>query len=356
MRPVNPRIAAVEPLLTPAELRATVPVSDLATQTLLSSRHEISRVLDGTDDRLLVVTGPCSVHDADACLTYAERLAHLAEEVSDTLLLVMRVYVEKPRTRLGWKGLVSDPHLNGSHDVNEGLRLSRELLTKVLELGLPTGCEFLDPTVARYLSDLVSWGAIGARTVQSQTHRALTSGLEMPVGMKNTTTGAVGDAIDAIVCASQGHVFPGIDDDGLASVIETSGNPDCHIVLRGGAEGPNYGPLDVARTLDALGGAGLPKRLVIDASHGNSGKDHERQPVVVAEVARRIAAGEGGIAGLMVESFLASGRQDLVLGETEQLTFGQSVTDACVGWDRTTRMVAQLADAVTAGRAANVAA
>ncbi|WP_062435671.1 3-deoxy-7-phosphoheptulonate synthase [Herbidospora daliensis] len=356
MRPVNARISAVEPLLTPAELRAEVPLGDRAARTLLKGREEVARVLDGTDDRLLVVTGPCSVHDPAAALTYAERLADLAEEVSDTLLLVMRVYVEKPRTRLGWKGLVTDPHLDGSDDVNEGIRLSRELLAKVLDLGLPTGCEFLDPTVARYLSDVVCWGAIGARTVQSQTHRQLTSGLAMPVGMKNTTTGAVGDAIDAIVCASHGHVFPGIDDDGLASVIQTSGNPDCHVVLRGGASGPNYGPLDVARALDALGGAGLPRRLVIDASHGNSGKDHERQPVVVADVARRIAAGERGIAGLMVESFLASGRQELVLGEPGRLVFGQSVTDACVGWDRTTRMVAQLADAVTAGRAASVAA
>jgi 3-deoxy-7-phosphoheptulonate synthase len=297
-----------------------------------------------------VITGPCSVHDPDAALTYAERLSKLAGEVSNSLLVVMRVYVEKPRTRLGWKGLISDPRLDGSHDVNEGLRLARKLMVEILDAGLPIGCEFLDPVISRYLSDAVAWGSIGARTVQSQVHRQLTSGLSMPVGIKNSTSGQVEDAIDAIITASKGHVFPSIDDDGGAVVVTTSGNPDCHVVLRGGSSSPNYGAAHIARTLELLNVAGLSRTLFVDASHGNSGKDHQRQQLVVADVARRIATGQRGITGMMLESFLTAGRQELILGRSERLVYGQSVTDACVDWGQTICMVEQLAEAVAARR------
>lgn len=347
---LDSRVTPVEPLLAPAALREEIPMSQTAGETVLNGRYEIAQVLSGQNDRLVVVAGPCSIHDPCAALTYAERLSDLARRVSDSLVVVMRVYMEKPRTRLGWKGLISDPHLDGSNDLNSGLRVARSLMVDILETGLPIGCEFLDPLTPRYFSDAVSWGSIGARTVQSQVHRQLTSGLSMPVGIKNATSGHVEDAVDAIVAASKGHVFPGIDDDGVASIVSTSGNPECHVVLRGGSTAPNYGPSDVANALELLGSAGLPQRLFIDASHGNSGKDHERQPHVAGDIARRIAGGEIGIAGIMLESFLAAGRQDLVLGRTERLAYGQSVTDACVDWEQTTRMIEELAEAVETGR------
>jgi 3-deoxy-7-phosphoheptulonate synthase len=268
------------------------------------------------------------------------------------VVVIMRVYVEKPRTRLGWKGLLNDPHLDGSDDVNSGLRLTRGLMTQIAAGGLPIGCEFLDPIVPTYLSDVVAWGCVGARTVQSQTHRQFASGLPMPIGFKNATGGEVADAVDAIVAASRPHTFPSIDDDGRAALVTTTGNPDGHVVLRGGATGPNYGPIDVAKSLHLLGQAGLNRSLVIDASHGNSGKDHRRQPLVVANLAQRLGRGEAGIAGIMLESFLAEGAQKLVLGKSEQLAYGQSVTDACVDWSGTTRLVEQLAEAVGTRRAA----
>ncbi|MER5644409.1 3-deoxy-7-phosphoheptulonate synthase [Streptosporangium sp. NPDC002524] len=347
---LDSRVTPVEPLLAPAALREEIPMSPAAAETVLNGRYEVAQVLSGQSDRLVVVAGPCSIHDPCAALTYAERLSDLARQVSDSLVVVMRVYMEKPRTRLGWKGLISDPHLDGSNDLNSGLRVARSLMVDILETGLPIGCEFLDPLTPRYFSDAVSWGSIGARTVQSQVHRQLTSGLSMPVGIKNATSGHVEDAVDAIVAASKGHVFPGIDDEGVASIVSTSGNPECHVVLRGGSAAPNYGPSDVAGALELLGSAGLPQRLFIDASHGNSGKDHERQPYVAADIARRIAGGETGIAGIMLESFLAAGRQDLVLGRTERLAYGQSVTDACVDWEQTTRMIEELSEAVETGR------
>ncbi|TDD17261.1 3-deoxy-7-phosphoheptulonate synthase [Nonomuraea diastatica] len=350
VRAIHPRIEVVEPLPSPAALRAEIPLSLGAQDVVLGARRDIVQTLKGTDDRLVVVTGPCSVHDPVAALAYAERLSELSRDVSGELLIVMRVYVEKPRTRLGWKGLVSDPRLDGTHDLASGLRLARGLMAEIVGMGLPVACEFLDPAVPAYLSDLVSWAAIGARTVESQIHRQFTSGLDMPVGMKNGTAGGVEHAIDAIVAAAGGHVFPAVGDDGSAAIVATAGNPDCHVVLRGGANGPNYGPVDVARALDLLGSAGLPRSLFVDASHGNSGKDHERQPVVVGEIAERLALGERGIAGVMVESFLTAGRQDLVLGRTDDLTFGQSVTDACVDWGQTIRMIEDLAQSVTARR------
>ncbi|WP_406299850.1 3-deoxy-7-phosphoheptulonate synthase [Embleya sp. NBC_00888] len=347
------RVTAVDRLMSPTALRKEIPIPPETRKAVLAARRDVKRILNGKDDRLVLVTGPCSIHDTEAALVYAERLAEVSRRVADRLLIVMRVYVEKPRTRMGWKGLVSDPGLDGSFDLNTGLRMARGLMVRILETGLPIGCEFLDPMIARYFADAVSWASIGARTVQSQVHRQLTSGLDMPVGIKNTTAGRTGDAIDAIVTASNSHVFPSVTDDGQAAVVTTSGNPDCHVVLRGGTEGPNYSAPDVAETLDQLQAAGLPGRLVIDASHGNSGKDHEEQTNVVEDVAERIADGESGVAGMMIESFLACGRQDLILGRTDGLAYGQSVTDACAGWEQTTHMVECLAEAVTARRAAD---
>ncbi|GAA2947390.1 MULTISPECIES: 3-deoxy-7-phosphoheptulonate synthase [Streptomyces] len=362
MSPSRTAIVAPQPLTAPAPtppqlptpdaLRAQIPMSALAKKTTALARRDIARVLAGRDDRMVVIAGPCSVHDPDAALSYAERLSALAAETRDRLIVVMRVYVEKPRTRVGWKGLLSDPRLDGSHDLPSGLGLARGLMTQIAGTGLPVACEFLDPLVPHYLADAVAWGAIGARTVQSQVHRQLSSGLAMPIGFKNTTDGGVRDAVDAVVSAAGTHVYPGIDGDGRAAVVATRGNPDGHVVLRGGSDGPNYGPAQVAAALEELAAAGLPQRLVVDASHGNSNKDHEQQPVVVADIARRVAAGEEAIAGVMIESFLTAGRQELRLGRTDRLVHGQSVTDACVDWATTADMAGELAAAVGARRAA----
>jgi 3-deoxy-7-phosphoheptulonate synthase len=258
----------------------------------------------------------------------------------------MRVYFEKPRTTLGWKGLINDPGLDGGFDVGRGLRVARSLLLNIVDVGLPVGCEFLDPIIPQYLSDSVSWGSIGARTTESQIHRQLASGLSMPVGIKNSTAGDVQVAVDAIRAASSGQVFIGITDDGRPAILTTAGNPDCHVVLRGSSSGPNFDAANVAQTLDLLSGAGLPRRLVVDASHGNSTKNHDRQLDVVRDLARRIGAGEQGIVGVMLESFLVAGRQELQLGLTSDLTYGQSVTDACIGWDDTDAALHRLAGAV----------
>ena len=313
------------------------------------ARTEIADILAGADDRLLVVVGPCSIHDRDAALDYAARLAVASERLSDQLLIVMRAYFEKPRTTLGWKGLINDPELDGSYAVNTGLRLARGLLLEVAELGLPVGCEFLDPIIPQFLADVVSWGAIGARTSASQVHRQLCSALSMPVGIKNSTEGDVQVAVDAVRAAAAEHLFPEINADGLAALISTTGNPDCHVILRGG-KGPNYAVADVADALARLHAAGLPERVMIDASHGNSGKDHVRQAEVVGEIAGRVAGGEPGIMGVMLESFLVAGRQELTLGRRAELTYGQSITDACLDWDTTSALLDQLAAAITTRR------
>ena len=344
------RISSVHHLETPSRLSQEFPMSPATQVTVLRARKAITRILNGTDHRRLLITGPCSVHDREAALAYAAQLAELAREVSDSLLIVMRVYVEKPRTRLGWKGLISDPHLDGSYDINAGLRLARGLMVEITAMGLPVACEFLDPAIARYFTDVVAWASIGARTVQSQVHRQFISGVGMPVGIKNATSGRVEDAVDAIVAAGKGHVFPNGTDNGKVAIVSTTGNPDCHVVLRGGTTGPNYDSVFVAHAVDLLRAAGLPESLVIDASHGNSGKDHERQLFVVADLARRIATGESAIAGVMLESFLAAGRQELELGRADRLAFGQSVTDACIDWTQTVAAVRELAAAVDAGR------
>ena len=337
-------VAGFQPLIAPNELLAELPLGEARAATVRSSRDAVRRIVAGDDDRLLVVVGPCSVHDVDAAVDYAVRLAKTAAELADELYVVMRVYFEKPRSTVGWKGLINDPGLNGSHDVHRGLRTARRLLLDVLDLGLPVGCEFLDPNSPQYIADAVSWGAIGARTTESQVHRQLASGLSMPVGFKNGTNGSVKVAVEACRAAHGSHVFFGLDASGRASVVTTTGNPDVHVILRGGSDGPNYQPEHVAAALAAVRQAGMPPTVMVDASHGNSRKDHRRQAVVARELATQIGGGERGIAGVMIESFLVAGRQDLA--DPGALTYGQSVTDACLGWDVTADVLAGLARAV----------
>nr|WP_091617921.1 3-deoxy-7-phosphoheptulonate synthase [Amycolatopsis saalfeldensis] len=344
------RTTAISPLISPALLREDHPVDAAVAKVVRQGRSETVDILDGRDDRLAVVVGPCSVHDPEAALDYARKLAAKAEELRGDLHIVMRVYFEKPRTTLGWKGLINDPDLDGTFAVNKGLRLARELLLDVSALGLPVGCEFLDPITPQFIADIVSWGSIGARTAASQVHRQLCSALSMPVGIKNSTEGDIQVAVDATRAAAASHVFPGITIDGLAALLTTSGNPDCHVILRGSSAGPNYDPASVTETLGRLEKSGLPERVIIDASHGNSRKDHVRQGEVVTELAARIAEGERGIVGLMMESFLTAGRQELVLGRASELTYGQSITDACLDWDSTTGLLDTLAAAVRARR------
>ncbi|MEK8072878.1 3-deoxy-7-phosphoheptulonate synthase [Rhodococcoides navarretei] len=340
------RTISISPLIAPSVLRREHAVDDAISATVRTGRAGVVDVLDGTDDRLIVVVGPCSVHDTDAALDYARRLAATAAELGDRLHIVMRVYFEKPRTTLGWKGLINDPHLDGSFDINAGLRVGRQLLLDISALGLPVGCEFLDPITPQYIADLVSYGAIGARTAASQVHRQLCSALSMPVGIKNSTEGDIQVAVDGTRAAAASHVFPGTDLDGQAALIRTVGNPDCHVILRGGVDGPNYDAESVADTVARLRKSGLPERVVIDASHGNSRKDHNKQVDVVTDVAARVAGGEHGIVGLMLESFLVEGRQDLELGRRDDLVYGQSITDACLDWDTTATQLNVLAAAV----------
>ncbi len=344
------RIERIVPLLTPLELFEELPLTDEVADVVLRGRSDCHGVLDGEDDRLLVVVGPCSVHDPVATREYAERLAEQAARLRGELLVTMRVYFEKPRTTIGWKGLINDPHLDGSGDVNTGLRTARRLLLEVLGLGLPIGCEFLDPITPQYISDAVSWGAIGARTVESQIHRQLGSGLSMPVGFKNRTDGNVQVAVDAVRAAAAAHAFAGIHGDGRPAILHTRGNRDCHVILRGGRGAPNHDPESVAHTLELLRAAGLRERVMIDLSHDNSGKDPERQPAVAAGVAAQIAGGQRAIVGAMLESFLRAGRQDPA--PAERLTYGQSITDGCLGWESTVEVLDGLADAVRRRRAA----
>ncbi|WP_007025684.1 3-deoxy-7-phosphoheptulonate synthase [Saccharomonospora iraqiensis] len=344
------RITGVSPLLSPALLRQEHPVDPGVAKTVAQGRRDVVDILDGRDDRLLVVVGPCSVHDPAAALDYARRLAAHAATVADELHVVMRVYFEKPRTTLGWKGLVNDPDLDGSYDVNKGLRAARRLLLDISALGLPVGTEFLDPITPQFLSDTVTWGSIGARTAASQVHRQLCSALSMPVGIKNSTDGDVQVAVDATRAAAASHVFAGVNADGLAALLTTSGNRDCHVILRGGSGGPNHDPDTVADTRTRLRASGLPERVLVDASHGNSGKDHQRQADVVRELAARVGTAEPGVAGVMLESFLEAGRQDLTLGHADDLTYGRSITDACLDWPTTATLLDELAAAVRARR------
>jgi 3-deoxy-7-phosphoheptulonate synthase len=344
------RIERVVELVSPAEILDDQPLGTEREDAVLGHRAEVKSILDREDDRLLVVVGPCSVHDPDAAIEYAQRLSARAKDLGGDLCVAMRVYFEKPRTTTGWKGLINDPNLDGSRDVNVGLHTARRFLLEVTDLGLATACEFLDPITPQYISDVVAWGAIGARTTESQIHRQLASGLSMPVGFKNGTAGSVKLAVDAVRAAAAPHAFAGVDVSGTPAILYTEGNPDCHVILRGGKGAPNYGPETVAETLEQLRQAGLRERIVIDASHDNSGKDHERQPEVVTEIADQIAAGNGAIAGVMMESFLVAGRQDLE--SDDDLIYGQSITDACMDWDTTVLTLDRLASAVQKRRAA----
>jgi 3-deoxy-7-phosphoheptulonate synthase len=338
------RIERVIELVPPAQILDDLPLDPDLEDAVIRHRSEVAAVLDGSDDRLLVVVGPCSVHDVEAAMDYAHRLSSTAAELSHDLCVAMRVYFEKPRTTIGWKGLINDPHLDGTGDVNRGLHMARGLLLEVLGLGLPIGCEFLDPITPQYIADVVAWGAIGARTTESQIHRQLASGLSMPVGFKNGTDGDVKVAVDAVRAAAASHAFAGVDFSGTPAIFHTQGNPDCHVILRGGRGAPNYDAASVSDALAQLRSAGLSERLVIDVSHDNSGKDHSRQPQVAAEVADQIAAGDSAIVGVMLESFLVAGRQDL--DPDADMVYGQSITDACMDWDTTVLALDRLAAAV----------
>jgi 3-deoxy-7-phosphoheptulonate synthase len=347
------RIQSLRPLLPPAILMEEIPVTEGGSALVSASRSLIARVLHGQDDRLLVVVGPCSIHDTVAGLEYAGRLRAAAERYVDDLVVVMRVYFEKPRSIVGWKGLINDPHLDGSFAINEGLRLARRLLVELAELGLPAGTEFLDPITPQFLADLVSWGAIGARTSESQVHRELASGLSMPVGFKNATDGGVQVALDGARSAAHPHHFLSVTKQGVAAIVATGGNRDCHVILRGGKTGPNYSPESVEGVAHALRGAGLPPRVMIDCSHANSDKDYRRQANVAESIAEQVRAGGTEIFGAMIESFLVEGRQDHE-GRSD-LTYGQSITDACVGWEQTVKLLELLAEAARSRRHAALA-
>ena len=331
---------------SPETILAEMPLSPAAVADVAGSRAEVRAVLNGVDDRLLVITGPCSVHDPEAALEYAERLADAG--LADDLLIVMRAYFEKPRTVTGWTGLLCDPGLDGSFDVHRGLREARRLIADIAMLGLPVACEFLNPVAPHYFADAVTWAAVGARTTESQVHRQLASSLPMPVGFKNAPDGDVQVAAEACRAAAAAHTFLGVTKAGMTGIVRSLGNPDCHVVLRGGRSGPNYFPAAVASALDTVEAAGVPRRVIIDASHGNSGKSHRRQETVAIAVAGQICAGERGIAGVMLESNLVAGRQEP--GRRSTLVYGQSVTDPCMDFPATISVLEALAAAVRTRR------
>ena len=333
-RTENLHVSAFEPVVTPRELKAEQPLSPAAERTVLRAREAIRDILHGRDERLLVIAGPCSIHDEAQALEYARRLAAVRERLADRLEIVMRVYVDKPRTTVGWRGFLTDPDLDGRFDFGRGLSRTRDLMLRVNELGLPVATELLDPFVPQYLFDLLAWGCIGARTVESQTHRAMASAVSAPMGFKNGTGGTVKLAVDAVVAARQPHAFFTVTDDGQACIVHTRGNPDGHVVLRGGKPGPNYGAESVAQAEGLLREAGLNPALVVDCSHANSGGDHTKQPLVWQSVLAQRAAGAASLRGLMIESHLNPGKQTIPQDLT-QLQYGVSVTDACLGWNET---------------------
>ena len=351
---VDVNIRQLDPIPAPRAFLRELPLTEEMSDLVLRSRQEIRDVLHGRDDRLLVIVGPCSIHDPKAAREYAERLAAVNRELNDRLVIVMRTYFEKPRTTIGWKGLINDPDLDGRFNIRKGMWLARKVLTDVLSLGLPTAIEWLDPITPQYLCDLICWGAIGARNTESQVHRELASGLSMPIGFKNSTDGSIKAAADSCYTSAFEHHFLSINLDGRVISAETKGNPDCHLVLRGSSHGPNYDPESVAAALEALKAskASGPSEhgLVIDAAHGNCGKDENREAEVIEEIAARIADGEQGILGVMMESFLKGGHQKPA--PLDQLVYGQSITDACVPWDRTEQLLHTLADAVATRRSA----
>lgn len=335
-------IAREDALPAPRELLAQLPCSDAQASHIARSREAIRRILRGEDDRLLVIAGPCSIHEPGSAVEYAGRLRGLAHRLGDDLLVVMRVYFEKPRTRMGWKGLIYDPTLDGEGDIGQGLRSARQLLLECARIELPAASEILDLVTPQYYAELLSWGAIGARTVESPLHRQMASALSAPVGFKNPTHGGVEVAIDAIHVAAQPHRFPSVSLEGRAMVVSTTGNPDAHLVLRGAQGGPNYDERSVAQAAAALAKSGLAPRLLVDCSHGNSSKDYRRQPEVAADLARQVAAGSTAICGVLLESHLVEGRQDITAGR-QGLRYGQSVTDGCIGWDATVEVITRLA-------------
>ncbi len=340
----NTRIKSIRAVSTPAQVQEEIPLTEAAAKTAFEARREIQDVLHGRDDRLLVIVGPCSIHDTAAALEYAQRLGPLRAQLKKNLLIVMRVYFEKPRTTVGWKGLINDPELDDSYQIDKGLRVARKLLRDLNEQGMPAGVEYLDILTPQYLSDLVSWGAIGARTTESQLHRELASALSCPVGFKNGTDGSVKVAVDAVMSARHPHRFLSLTKDGQSAIFETTGNRDCHVILRGGSLGTNYDAGAVEAACAALAKAKLPQQLMIDFSHANSSKQHKRQVVVGHDVGSQIAGGDKRIIGVMIESHLVEGRQDI--GPRDQMVYGQSVTDACINWDDTAELLRSLAGAV----------
>jgi 3-deoxy-7-phosphoheptulonate synthase len=341
------RIREMRELSTPAEVMQAIPLSVQTAATVSAARAAVHRILHGQDDRLVVVIGPCSIHDPRAALEYAQRLLPLRQQLGDALEIVMRVYFEKPRTTVGWKGLINDPDLDGSFRIDDGLRRARGLLRDINQLGVPAGCEFLDMITPQYIADLVAWGAIGARTTESQVHRELASGLSCPVGFKNGTDGNVRIAVDAVQAASQPHHFMAVTKQGRTAIASTRGNEDCHVILRGGKT-PNYDAANVEQACASIRASGLSPRVMIDASHANSGKRPENQPLVVADIATQLEAGEQRISGVMIESHLVAGRQELTAGC--ELRYGQSITDGCLGWDDSVAVLQRLAAAVRTRR------
>lgn len=343
------RISGIDPLISPAVLSYYLPISDTAADLVAKTRQEAEDILLGKDDRLLVVVGPCSIHDPEAALEYGKRLKVLAEQHKEDILVIMRVYFEKPRTTVGWKGLINDPHLDGSFDINRGLRIARELLLKLADLGIPAGTEFLDTISPQYYADLIAWGAIGARTTESQIHRELASGLSMPVGFKNGTGGSLQLAFDAIGAANQPHHFLSVTKQGVSAIVTTAGNKACHIILRGGSDGPNYDQKSVSTVASRLEKQGLPPFVMVDCSHGNSRKDFRNQPLVAKDLCEQMANGSAEITSVMIESNLVEGNQK-VNPDLSTLTHGQSVTDACISWESTEDVLADFAKAVRARR------
>jgi len=343
------RIDSIDPLISPAVLSYQLPMTETAAQLVASARKGAEAILNGSDDRLLVVVGPCSIHDPSAAIEYAQLLKEAADRYQDDLLIIMRVYFEKPRTTVGWKGLINDPDLNGSFDINRGLRCARELLLELAEMGIPAGTEFLDAISPQYVADLIAWGAIGARTTESQVHRELTSGLSMPVGFKNGTGGSIQIALDAIGASSKPHHFLSVTKQGVSAIVTTTGNEACHLILRGGNSGPNYSRQEIAPVSEKLRELGLNEQVMIDCSHGNSNKDYRNQPKVAADLCEQMAHGAKDIAAVMIESNLIEGNQKI----SEDIVYGQSVTDACINWQTTEEILSAFSEAVQARRKKN---
>ncbi len=343
------RIAKLDPLISPAVLSYYLPISEKASEVVSAARQRCENIMKGADDSVLVVVGPCSIHDTKAAIEYAQKLKLLADKYKDDLQIVMRVYFEKPRTTVGWKGLINDPHLDDSFDINRGLRIARELLLELNEMGIPSATEFLDTISPQYVADLITYGAIGARTTESQVHRELASGLSMPVGFKNGTGGSIQIALDAIQAAQGSHHFLSVSKEGVSAIVTTTGNDACHIILRGSSQGPNFDADSVNVVAERLKAKGLPEQVMVDCSHGNSKKDYRNQPAVVSDLCVQIANGSKSVAALMIESHLVEGAQKLD-SDPEKMTYGQSVTDQCIGWEATESVLLELSNAVQARR------